>query len=97
MPRTEEQPDDDDFDGSPEYEGYEPEYHPEADDAGELWCPKCGAVMYADATRCASCRNDLPPGAKTAHGHPWWIWLGVGLLVLAAIGMGRGTVLLVAR
>ena len=88
MPRTESQSDDDDFDESPEFEGYEPEYHAEAEDAGEFWCPKCSALMYADATRCPSCGDYVTPGAKPVRGHPWWIWLGVVLLVLAAIGMG---------
>lgn len=78
----------DDSDDRPEYEGYEPEYHPEAEDAGELWCPHCGALMHADATRCPSCGDHVTPGAKPVRGHPWWIWLGVALLVLAAIAMG---------
>jgi hypothetical protein len=75
-------------DDAPEYEGYEPEYHPEADDAGELWCPHCGSLMHGDASRCPSCGDYVTPGAKPAGRQPWWIWAGVALLVLAAIAMG---------
>ena len=35
------------------FESYEAEYHPEADDPGVFWCPKCGAEMFGDSTRCA--------------------------------------------
>jgi hypothetical protein len=88
MPRTDSLPDDGEPDEGPEDEGYEAEYHPEAEDAGDLWCPKCSAVMYADSTRCPSSEEYVTPGAKPVRGHPWWIWLGLVLLVLAAIGMG---------
>ena len=66
----------------------ETEYAPEAEDAGDLWCPKCGALMYADAVRCPSCGDYVTPGARPSRGHPWWVWLGVALLVAATIGMG---------
>lgn len=66
----------------------ETEYAPESEDAGDLWCPKCGAVMYADAARCPACGDYVTPGAPPSRGHPWWIWLGVALLVAATIGMG---------
>ena len=66
----------------------ETEYAPEAEDAGELPCPKCGAAMYGDAVRCPICGTYVTPGAKPSSGHPWWIWLGVALLVAATLGMG---------
>lgn len=76
MPRTQTE---DDFD-----EG-EPEYHPEADEAGELWCPKCGAVVYAAATRCAKCGDYVTPGAAPL---PAWIWVGlVAIATLVAAGL----------
>lgn len=66
-----------------DFEGTEPEYHPEADEAGELWCPKCGAVMHADADRCPSCGDYVTPGLAPARPWPLWLRLGLGFLVLA--------------
>jgi len=64
------------------------------DDAGELWCPKCGAVMYADAPLCPACGEYVTPGLPPRRSFPWWIWLGVALLVAATIGMGLALPLL---
>ncbi len=71
---------DDDFD--------EPSYSPEADDAGILWCPSCGAEMYGDATRCPTCGDFVTPGSRGRSGTPWWIWAGLlalGLSLLAGL------------
>ncbi len=70
------------------YESYEPEYHPEADDAGTFWCPKCGGEMYGDATRCPKCGDFVTPGARPSTRTPGWIWAGlilVGLTLLAGL------------
>ena len=56
----------DDGPGDEDFEGYEPEYHPEADEAGELWCPLCGAVVYADAVQCPKCGEFMTPGLPPA-------------------------------
>ena len=61
-------------------------YAPEGDEAGELWCPKCSAVMYADATRCPSCEEYVTPGAKPTKGLPWWVWVGLIVVLAAMIG-----------
>jgi hypothetical protein len=53
--------------------------------AGELWCPECGAVMYADAVRCPKCGNYVTPGARPTSGLPLWIWAGLVLIVLAIL------------
>ena len=83
MPRT--LPDDpDDPDGEDEEDVGESEYAPEADEAGELWCPKCGAVMYADASLCPSCGDYVKPGLPPRRALPLWMWM-VGLLILLLI------------
>ena len=56
----------DDDDGEEDFEGYEPEVHPEADEAGELWCPLCGAVIHAEASRCPKCGEYMTPGLPPA-------------------------------
>jgi len=71
--------------GDPSFEGYEPEYDPEADDPGVFWCPKCGAEMYGDSTRCPKCGDFVKPGARPSTKTPWWIWAGavvIGLTLL---------------
>ncbi len=65
MPRTldddpEGQEEDDDFGAG------EADYAPEADEAGELWCPKCGAVMYADASLCPAATG-IPAASRTSR------------------------------
>jgi hypothetical protein len=76
-----------DFDGDDEpFEGYEPEYHPEADDPGVFWCPKCGAEMYGDSSRCPKCEEFVTPGARPSTPTPWWIWAFIGVLALALVG-----------
>ena len=78
---------DDDSDGEDEFEGHEAEYHPEADEAGEFWCPECGAVMYADSELCPKCNQYVTPGARPSGPLPRWIWLfGLVLLGLAVAG-----------
>ncbi len=63
--------------------GEEPgDYAPESDEAGELWCPKCGAVMYADATLCPRCGDFVTPGLRPASSMPAWMWVGLGILAL---------------
>lgn len=76
MPKTDTGDDSDDE----ELEGYEPEYHPEADEAGELWCPHCGAVMHADSDRCPKCGDYVTPGPRPTPG-----WLRAGAIVLALL------------
>lgn len=51
-------------------------------EAGELWCPKCGAVMYADADRCPSCGDYVTPGARRS---PLWIRAAAILLILLIV------------
>ncbi len=58
------------------------EYHPEADDPGVFWCPKCSAEMYGDSNLCASCDNYVKPGLKPSTPTPWWIWAGAGIIIL---------------
>ncbi|MGH7340682.1 MAG: hypothetical protein ACREKH_09350 [Candidatus Rokuibacteriota bacterium] len=77
----------DDSDEGEDFADYEPEYHPEADEAGELWCPKCGAVMYADASLCPSCNEYVTPGARPAGPMPLWMWV-IGIAVVILIGLG---------
>jgi hypothetical protein len=70
------------------FEGYEPEYHPEEDDPGVFWCPKCGAEMYGDSTRCPKCGDFVTPGARPSGSAPWWIWAGaiaIGITLLAGL------------
>jgi hypothetical protein len=50
------------------------------DEAGELWCPKCGAVMYADAVRCPACGDYVTPGAMPRGSMPAWMWVGLALV-----------------
>jgi hypothetical protein len=61
------------------------DYAPEADEAGELWCPKCGAVMYADAVRCPACEEYVTPGLPPSKRSPLWIRIGAALLLLALV------------
>jgi hypothetical protein len=63
----------------------ESEYAPEADEAGELWCPKCGAVMYADASLCRKCDEYVTPGARPSRAMPLWIWVTLIVVLLAMI------------
>ena len=85
MPRTTQGEDPDDGE---EFDDYEAEYHPEADDAGELWCPKCGAVMYAGADLCPKCNQYVTPGARPSAPMPVWMWaIGVGIIVLVIAGL----------
>ncbi len=84
MPRTldddpEGQEEDDDFGAG------EADYAPEADEAGELWCPKCGAVMYADASLCPACDEYVKPGLPPRQGLPRWMWIAGLLLFLLAL------------
>ncbi len=67
-------------------EDKESEYLPEEHDAGVFWCPKCGAEMYGDATRCPRCENYVTPGARTSTPTSWWIWVGLLLIGLALLG-----------
>lgn len=83
MPTT--RPGDDDS-GEEEFEGYEPEYHPGLEEAGELWCPKCGAVMHADADRCPRCGDYVTPGLAPPKPGSLWIRLVAVLLVLLLLG-----------
>ena len=53
-------------------------------DAGELWCPKCGAEMYADAGRCPTCGNYVVPGARPT---PRWL-RATAILLIALIAAG---------
>lgn len=55
------------------------------EDAGDFPCPNCGALIYGDTPRCPSCGDYVTPGAPSARGHPWWIWLGLGLLAAALL------------
>ena len=82
MTRTtrEEEPEDEEDD----FGAGEGEYVPEADEAGELWCPKCGAVMYADASLCPACKEFVKPGLPPRKGLPLWMWI-VGLLILLLV------------
>ena len=74
---------DDDFDGEEDYSAAgEPEYHPEADDPGDFWCPKCAAPMFGDATLCSKCGDYVTPGAKPSHPMPWWVWAGLAGVAL---------------
>jgi hypothetical protein len=71
-----------------EFEDYEPEYHPEGDEAGELWCPECGAVIHADSEICPKCNQFVTPGARPRGPLPAWVWVtGVVLLLLAVMGI----------
>lgn len=82
MPRaTESEGDFDEDDGPEDYE-----YHPEADDPGVFWCPKCGAEMYGDASLCAKCGDYVKPGLRPSTPTPWWIWVGLVLIVLLMLG-----------
>ncbi len=68
------------------FESTEPEYHPEADDPGIFWCPKCGVEMYGDATRCPKCGDFVTPGVRPSTRTPWWIWAGLLLVGLTLLG-----------
>ena len=83
---------DDEFDGDGDDDAPgEPEYSPEAEDAGVFRCPSCGGEMYGDSTRCPKCGDYVTPGLRSASGTPWWIWAG-----LVAIGLGLIGALLAA-
>ena len=77
---------DSDGDEDDSFESYEPEVHPEADDPGIFWCPKCGSEMYGDSSRCARCGDYVTPGARPRTPTPWWIWAGIALVVAALLG-----------
>lgn len=81
MPRTraDEDPEEEDDYGAGEYV-------PESSEAGELWCPKCGAVMYADAVRCPACEAYVTPGLPPPRGTAlvWRIAAAVLLLAIVA-------------
>ncbi len=85
-------PSDDGFEGE-DFEDCGPEYHPEADDPGEFWCPECGAVMFGDSTRCPACGEYVTPGAGPAWRMPRLMWAGV-FLILALIVLGLVAALL---
>lgn len=71
----------------------EVEYHPEADDAGVFWCPKCGAEMYGDSTRCSKCGDYVTPGAAPSNRRmPLWLWVG---MILVGLSMLVGFVMMV--
>jgi len=76
------------------YEPEEFEYSPEQDDPGVFWCPKCGAEMYGDSTRCAKCGDFVTPGARPKTAIPWWIWLGI---ILVGSTLAAGLVAALAR
>jgi predicted nucleic acid-binding Zn ribbon protein len=64
----------------------EPEYHPEADEAGELWCPLCGAGVHADASRCPACGDYMTPGQPPRRKGPLgWIVVAIVVLVILAL------------
>jgi hypothetical protein len=66
----------------------EPEYHPEADDPGVFWCPKCGSEMYGDSTRCPKCGDYVKPVTRpSASSMPRWMWAA---LILAGLGLLAG-------
>lgn len=56
------------------------------DEAGELWCPNCGAVMHADAPLCPSCGEYVTPGLPPSRGS--WTWyVAVGLVILLVLAV----------
>ena len=76
----------DDESGEEDFEGYEPEYHPEADEAGELWCPLCGAVIHAEASICPKCGEFMTPGLPPAGSMPRWRSSLVYWILFAIVG-----------
>jgi predicted nucleic acid-binding Zn ribbon protein len=85
VPRTTES--EGDFEEEDDYSAPEDfEYHPVADDPGVFWCPKCGAEMYGDASLCSKCGDYVKPGARPRAAAPWWIWVGLVLIVLLMLG-----------
>jgi hypothetical protein len=88
MPRPETgDPPDEDFEDEDDFEGGEPDYSPEAGEAGEFSCPKCAALMYADAVRCPECGEYVTPGALPPLRRHAWLWIGL-VLLLAAVAAG---------
>lgn len=90
MPRaTSGDPPEEGFEGEEDFEGYEPEYHPESGEAGELWCPKCSALICADATVCPECGEHMTPGARPRgrFGGLLAILLAVALAVLLLVAL----------
>jgi hypothetical protein len=85
MPRTTESEGDFEEDGD-SFESEDFEYHPESDDPGVFWCPKCGAEMYGDASLCPKCGNYGKPGLRPSTETPWWIWAGLVLIALTMLG-----------
>ncbi len=78
-------PSDEDLEEGGDIEEYGTGYQPESDEAGDLWCPNCFALMYADSVRCPKCGEYVTPGVKRRPGHlDWWLWGGM-VLILAAI------------
>lgn len=47
-------------------------------------CPYCRRAIYDDAIRCPYCGNYLSDEDAPASAKPWWIYLGV-LLVLYVV------------
>lgn len=65
----------------------EPDYSPEADEAGEFWCPQCSASMYGDATRCPTCGDYVTPGARPLSGGMTWLtWTLIVVIALTVLG-----------
>ena len=60
------------------------------DEAGELWCPLCGAVMYADAPLCPRCGEYVTPGLPPRRGMSRWVWV---VAVILAVALAAGALL----
>ncbi|MBX9627062.1 MAG: hypothetical protein K2X82_24890 [Gemmataceae bacterium] len=102
MPRRRYEPDDEDGDGSDEYDAYrdydpdDTDTYPEGvyDDDGppEVPCPYCREMVAEDSPRCPNCGNsisqeDLPPLA--GRGRVWAVLMALALLA-ALLGLALG-------
>ena len=64
-----------------------PDPQPDADEEATWPCPSCGASIHADAARCPRCGDYVTPGAGPhSRAWPWWMWLGLVLAAVVALG-----------
>lgn len=55
------------------------------DEDATIPCPYCGRPIYDDAPRCPHCENYLSDEEAAPARQPWWVILGVILVLLLVL------------